>query len=135
LRDSHHEARRRGLLDNQGFTLLEALIAITLLALMMLALYRSAAMIMTRNVENTLNDEAVKVANEVIEDLRNQGFSSLSSGTETITRRVRGFTQTFTVEKTVINFSTAARVTVTVRWTYGGKSHSYSMVTVIADHG
>jgi len=126
---------KRRLLNAQGFTLLEALIAITLLAPMMLALYRSAAMIMTRNIENTLNDEAVKGANEVIEDLRNQGFSSLSSGTETITRRVRGFTQTFTVEKTVINFSTAARVTVTVRWTYRGKSHSYSMVTVIADHG
>ncbi len=126
--------------DKNGFTLLEALIAITLLVLMMLALWRSAAMIMNRNVENSLADEAVKIANEEIENLRNMPFSSLPSGTtsRTVTRRVRNFNQTFTVTRalTAPSGSTSVYVTtITVNWTYGGKPHSYSATTVIADHG
>ena len=124
--------------DKNGFTLLEALIAIALLVLMMLALWRSAAMIMNRNVENSLADEAVKIANEEIENLRNMPFSSLSHvpTSKTEIRKVRNFNQTFTVNEALNATSTSVYVTtITVNWTYGGKPHSYSATTVIADHG
>jgi len=126
---------RRGL-DAEGFTLLEALIAITLLIFMMLALWRSAAMIMNRNVENSLADEAVKIANEEIERLRNSPFTfTTGTTTSTVTRQVRNFTQTFNISDAFVVWGTVARVTVTVSWTYGGKTHSRQVVTVVANHG
>lgn len=122
--------------DRKGFTLLEVLIAITLLALMVLALYHSAATIMIRNVENSIADEAVKIANEKIEDLRNTKFSTLSPGnsTETITRHIRNFDQPFTVITGINIYDTAAKVTVDVNWQYKGGNHTYRIETVIADN-
>ena len=122
----------------RAFTLIEVLVAITLLVLMVLALYHSAAMIMSRNLENSLADEAVKIASEEIENLRNYTTFSFTDGssTVTVTRKVRNFNQIFNVVRTFVVYGgSAARTTVTVNWTYGGKSHSYQMVTVIADHG
>jgi hypothetical protein len=109
-----------------------------MIVLMVLALYHSAAMIMSRNLENSLADEAVKIASEEIENLRNYTTFSFTDGssTVTVTRKVRNFNQIFNVVRTFVVYGgSAARTTVTVNWTYGGKSHSYQMVTVIADHG
>ncbi len=123
--------------DNGGFTLIEALIAITLMVLIVLALYRSTALIITRNLENSLQDEAVKVAVEAMENLRTVPFNNLSPGTtvNTVTRKVRNFNQPFTVSRTLVSVSGVYRVTVAVTWTYAGRSHSYSLVSVVANHG
>ena len=121
-----------------GFTLIEVLISITLLALMMLALYRSAALIMARNVENSMQDTCIKVANEKIEELRNTPFSSLSSGTDNVTRRVRNFYRTF-VREVFLNkrSDTLYTATVTVKWRLhpGDEYHTCSLTTAIADYG
>ncbi len=129
---------KRRLLNYQGFTLLEALIAITLMALMVLALYRSAAMIMTRNVENTLQDTCMKVANEKIEDLRNMPFNSIPLGTsiDNVTREVRNFQRTFTRRTFVYKrTNTLYTVSVTVSWElHQGNVHNCTVNTVIAKH-
>ena len=127
-------------LDKGGFTLLEALIAITLLVLMMLALYRSAATIMVRNVENTMQDTCIKVANEKIEDLRNEPFSTINAGTitDSVTRQVRNFTRTFEIESVFVQRSSSlytVNVTVTWRLHSGDNGHNCTLSTVIADHG
>ncbi len=126
-------------LGDKGFTLIEALIAITLMALMVLALYRSAALIMSRNIENTMADTCVKVANEKIEELRNAPFSSLHQGTITdnVTREVRNFTRTFERTTVLVKWDTLFTVTVTVKWRLhdGEKEHTCSLSTAIADHG
>ena len=126
--------------SERGFTLIEALIAITLMLLMMLALYQSAAIIMARNIENTMQDTCIKVANEKIEDLRKTSFSSLTSGTftDTVNRQVRNFIRTFRRETILVQrSSTLYTVTVTVFWKLheGDEEHSCSMSTAIADHG
>ena len=120
----------------EGFTLLEVLIAITILALMMLALYHSAATIMIRNIGNTLRDDCIKVANEEIYRLRNVPFSNLSSGSRNVVRTVRNFTQTFTIKTDVSDFagsSSARLVEVTVSWNYHGVAHNCTLSTVISE--
>ena len=127
--------------DNRGMTLIEVLISLMLLAIVSLALIQSALLAINTNVRNELRDEAVSVAEQRLNELRNTPFTgadladTTSTGpvTETdITRKIRSVSCNYTPKREVklINSNTK-QITLTVAWTYKGVSYNHSTSTVV----
>ena len=62
--------------DERGMTLIEILISLTLLSIVSLALIQSSLVAININVRNELRDEAVSVAEQRMNELRNTLFSA-----------------------------------------------------------
>lgn len=110
------------LCNAKGFTLIEAMIAILLLTVMMLASVVALVSIKDRNVENVIRQEAVKLGQELVNDTRNQPYSIIPNGTtdSTVTRHGGGFDITFAVNQVVADLlpiGNAKSVIFTITWT------------------
>jgi prepilin-type N-terminal cleavage/methylation domain-containing protein len=109
----------------QGFSLLEILIALFLIA-MMLVLYDSAlnAISLSRNAKD--QEIALRIASHKMEALRAGGYDSLPSGHTTFTDSPY---PSFSGEIDVDDISTRTnQVTVTVTWHEPGNSNDHSVV-------
>lgn len=67
---------------SQGFSIIEILIALAILVMVMLALFEAATLYTKQNMSNILRDEAVRVTQDTLYNLRTQDYSAVtSSGT------------------------------------------------------
>lgn len=120
----------------QGFTLLEILIAIAILALGIIALGKVQALLVTGENFAEQKAEAINLGNEKIEDLRNftalTGYTSIASGNDNVVARNTTFTRTWTVTtNTDPNYK---NVDIQVTWTSQvGINHSIDLYTIIAE--
>lgn len=120
--------------DKRGMTLIEVVIALGLLTVVALALVQSSLVAMNANVVNEIRDEAVGVADEELDLVRNTPYASLSSlpTSSIITRRIRAFTIPYTVSlaMTAVN-ANSQQVLSKVTWTYRNKGYEHSVSTVV----
>lgn len=116
-----------------GFTLVEAMIAVFLLTVMMLASTRALVYIKDNSVEGVIRQEVVKLGQELVNDIRNQGYDALTAGTITMisTRHTSGFDVDFSVQRVIANVapSTARSVVFTISWTSASNSNTKTYVT------
>ncbi len=129
----------------QGFTLIELLIAIILVAggLMVLMQLMSVAIFADSDLEYSLI--ALNLANEKLEELKDDGYShaNLNTGTHTESS-ISGFDfvdqRQWTVDYVDANLDSSISdtglkdVTVEVQWTQKGGMQSVAVKTVIADY-
>ena len=115
-----------------GFTLIEVLIAIVILAIGLLALLNSTAVLMERNLQNVLRDEAVRVGEQRMNELRSLPKANLANVTTTVTRPVRGFNASYTVNVTVTASGDTRTVTVLVNWNYRNVPYSHGVQSLIS---
>lgn len=121
-------ARKR----NNGFTLVEVLVALLILTLSMLAIFEGLVLLSHINLQNLLRDEAVRIAEEKINSLRNSNFSE-TEGTQLLSRRVKNFTKDFMVSWRLEPISTAASaLKVDVTWVLTGKEYTHSVVSIVS---
>lgn len=84
------------------------------------------------NLGNTLRSEAMRIAQEQLEDIRITPFASIeSSGPSPVQRQIRKSSYTFTVRTEVQTSGTLRQVTVTVQWDYKGRTRSYVAETIV----
>ena len=130
--------------DERGMTLIEILISLTLLSIVSLAQIQSSLVAININVRNELRDEAVSVAEQRINELRNTPFSDPfmqvnfpSPGVATeaaVTRKVRSVTCLFTIKRKVQQVNADNRlVTLTVAWSYKNVPYQHTVSTVLSD--
>ena len=122
--------------DNRGMTLIEVLISLMLLAIVSLALIQSALLAINTNVKNEMRDEAVSVAEQRLNELKNTPFASLDllPPETAITRKIRSVSCTYVPTRLITNIDTAAttkQITVYVNWTYKGVPYQHSTSTVM----
>jgi type II secretory pathway pseudopilin PulG len=122
-------------LDNRGMSLIELIISMLILMVVAIALVQSSLLAMNTNVMNEMRSEAVSVAEQQMNMVRNTPFANLSTlpTTTTVYRNVRMKINTpFTASlaQSAIN-ANSTQVTVTVSWTYRNSSFSTSMSTVM----
>lgn len=121
-------ARKR----NNGFTLVEVLVALLILTLSMLAIFEGLVLLSHINLQNLLRDEAVRIAEEKINSLRNSNFSE-TEGTQLLSRRVKNFTKDFMVSWRLEPISTAASaLKVDVKWVLTGKEYTHSVISIVS---
>ncbi len=115
-------------LSKKGFTLVELLVSILIMSVMFLAILHSLSLYVRYNVLNTLRNEAINIAQGCAEQIRIG-----QSCPATITKSFRKFSITYSISAPdPDSFSTGINnVTITVRYSFGGKTYSYSLNTVV----
>ncbi len=123
------------LLNNKekGFTIVEALVSLTILAIVLLGLLAGVLKSYELVVRNQIRDEAVKVAQEILEEIRDSNFNNLPTSKSPLSRQVRNYTITFTPNISVVDLiqGQVKKVSVTINWSYKGKSYSYTAETLV----
>jgi type IV pilus assembly protein PilV len=140
------------MLDNRGITLIEILISFVLVTVTSLALIQSALVAMNTNVKNELRNEAVKVAEQKMNDLRNTpfpapGFTNDLTATPppgnvadaVVTRNIRGTSYDFTPLRTITDVDVdpvslqvnLKQIYLTITWNYKNINYQYSVSTVV----
>lgn len=125
-------------LKNSGFTLVEVLVAIAFLTISMLAILHALGLSVEHNLKNIIMDEAVRIAEQRMNELRNTPVSTLASSTSstriTITRQIRNKSFTFTVDWIVENLSADSRtIQVIVQWLdWRNNSHAHTATSIVS---
>ena len=123
---------------NSGFTLVEVLVAIAFLTISMLAILHALGLSVEHNMKNIIMDEAVRIAEQRMNELRNTPFVSLTSSTSstriTTTRQIRNKSFTYTVDWIVEDFSTDSRaIQVIVQWPdWRNKIHRHTATSIMS---
>ena len=121
------------MLTKRGVTLIETVVAMTLLSVGSIALIHmmSSGMFADTDLEQSII--AANLANERIEEIKNTSFGSISSGSETGSSI--GFNM---VDSRVVTVTSTASdlkdVTAEVQWTVKGGQQSVALQTYIADY-
>ncbi len=119
---------------NKGFTLVEALVALVILAILLLGLLSALIITYEHSTRNIIRDEAVKIANEYAETYRNMGIGNIPANQSiTVNRKIRNSVVAFTVK--IVSSDIVAgkikQVKITVSWTYKGKTYSHTIETLV----
>jgi type IV pilus assembly protein PilV len=127
-------------LDNKGMTFLEVMIATVFLMIVSLALVQTSLLGFQENLRNSLREEAVRIADQRIGELRARSYTQafidplLNTGatTTTVTRNLRSFQKNYSVTTTITDLSTDNKqITVDVSWTYKGPTFSHSTTVIM----
>lgn len=119
---------------NKGFTLVEVLVAIAFLTISMLAVLHALGLSVEHNMKNIIMDEAVLIAEQKMNELRNTPIASLTSSTQSpLLRTFRNITISYNVNWIVQNFSADSRtIQVLVQWRWKNIDHQHSATSVVS---
>lgn len=135
-------------LNSEGFTLLEAMLAIGILAFIMLWTLQAMLSAYDIAARNRLRNEGVRLAGEELTDVRNTPYATLLSIAQSQTppipprteqRRIRNFNANYTITRTVTAVvvgggeSLACSVLVVVNWFHKGAAYNCTVSTIVAD--
>ena len=119
--------------NHNGFTLVEALIAILVLSVMLLGLVPAFLKAYNLQNETALREVAMDIAHERLEMLRSMDIDDISSNSTSVTRQINKNDVTYTVNSTVTSLFSGdlKQVTVRVYWNYRNQQKSYNATTTI----
>ncbi len=112
----------------KGFTLVEILVAISILAVALLGLISVTVMTMKGNTFSKTMTAATTLANDKIEELKRVGYAGLASGSDT-TASLYARTWTIAQNAPAAGMKT---VSVTVQWSWQGSTRSVTVSDIIA---
>ncbi len=132
----HHSV----LQSSKGMSLIEVMIAILLLLVVSLALLQTSLLGYQHNMRNSLREEAVRTADQIVGDLRARPYTLaltdplLNSGTttSTYTRNLRSFQAKFVTATTITDISAEIKeVAVQVQWNFKGSTYSHTTNVIL----
>lgn len=121
--------------NGNGFTFLDVLMALAILSIGLLSLAELQIITIKGNKSSRDLTSAVILAEAKIEELKGNGFASLSNGQDTVNEKGEegGI---FTRKWTITNYKGSAnmkQVKVTIEWSDSKGSHSISLDTVLSN--
>lgn len=129
------DKRRQG--HNQsGFTLIEIMIAFVIILIVMLGLLNLTAQVTEVGVRNAIRDEAVRLAEEIMDQERAKPFDDIGKP-PTINKRTRKIRNvSFEYEYSVSaqpnsNDANIKIITVEISWDYRGKQYTHSISSIV----
>ena len=121
--------------NNRGMSLIELLVAMAILMIASMAIMQTATVAYQSNGKNLIRDEAVRLADERINEVLNVPFDNVISGTTTTTmkRAVRNYQAEYTATTTVaaIGASDTKQIDVLVVWKFGNGQFNHRVTTIM----
>jgi type IV pilus assembly protein PilV len=138
------------LLNKKGLTLVEILIALVITLVLFLAMMQTSLLSIDMNTRNLIRDESVKIAEERINEARNDPFNTLVSDTGYISgdarcpadfppsgivfernlRKIAGFDLCTNMTVNVLN-PDSREVVVTVGWVWKGEEFTHTVSSIM----
>ncbi|HVN96331.1 MAG TPA: prepilin-type N-terminal cleavage/methylation domain-containing protein [Syntrophorhabdaceae bacterium] len=119
--------------NKRGFTLVELMVALTILTISMMAMLDCLGRYLQFNMENVISTEAMRIAEQQMEVMRNSDFTSLAGGNANVVRTFRNKNVTFAVTWWVDVLSVNNRaVRVQVAWTFMNANHQHNATTIMS---
>ncbi|QWR76668.1 type IV pilus modification PilV family protein [Candidatus Magnetomonas plexicatena] len=129
----------KGIKVNNGFTLIEALMAMVILTVVLLGLLQAIIIASDATTKNILRDNAVNVAKQEIEAQRN--IASMSGVASVVTNAnytsnvtIKNFNLTYNLNRAVTYMADSAKVDLYITWTYKGQNYTYNTSTIIGTY-
>ena len=119
---------------NRGFTLVEVLVAIVILFISMMAVLHALGLSVEHNMKNLIMDEAVRISEQKMNELRNTPIASLASATQSpMPRTFRNVAINYNVTWIVENLSADSRaIQVLVEWRWKNIDHQHSATSIVS---
>lgn len=116
----------------RGMSLIEVLVAMSVMLFVFLALMQTALISIDANMTNVLRDEGLIVAEAAMNEARNTPFPNLVTTNSVAQRNLRGITNfRFTRTTTVTDLNTENKqVVVSVTWRWKDEDYSQSLSTL-----
>ncbi|MHB8845269.1 MAG: type IV pilus modification PilV family protein [Nitrospirota bacterium] len=116
-------------------TLIEVMVAMVILMIASMAIMQTAVVAYQNNAKNLIRDEAVRIADEQVNEQLNRPFDSLLSGvspTVTLNRTVRNYQVAYDTRTTIaaIGSSDTRQIEVLVAWTFRGAPANHRVTTI-----
>lgn len=126
--------------NNKGFTLVELLVALVIVAVGMFGVLESINVTLQHNLKNELRNEGVRLGEKYMTDLRGRPFDKLSTSYTPFNEavRVRGASKNFRVERSmqILNYDgtqpSTKQLTVQVKWAYRNLTSLNQVNSVVA---
>ena len=114
---------------SQGFTLAEVLIALLILTTALFAIMSTTSMLVKEDALNKMRTTATTLAKDKMESLKTDG--SIADGSDSVTMDSIVYTRAWDI---IENSPTTGMktITVTVTWSFMGKSKSVSLSTLVS---
>lgn len=121
--------------NNEGFTLVEVLVAMVILLLGLMASLYGVMTALDYNLSNNLRNEARIIAQEQMENTRNTAYANIPVGdtVSQIQKHLRKAVRTFQVTTSVVLGTNLKQVRVTVQWTHKDRTHSYALESIVGE--
>jgi type IV pilus assembly protein PilV len=117
--------------NNSGFTLIEVMVAMVIMLVGLLGLLQSVNIATEHNLKNQLREEATRVAENTMNDMRTSTFTSVFNQFTTASSKIRNSSKEYFVRRTVTAMSTGSReYQVDVKWKYKNYSATHSIISV-----
>jgi type IV pilus assembly protein PilV len=123
--------------DN-GFTMVEVIMAILILMVGMLGLLQAINLATEVNIRNQIREEGVYMGERVMNELRGKGFDNISTlpdtyAPSTLPSKLRGVTRTYGVLRSATPLATDTKqLEVTITWSYKGVGYQNRVVAPIS---
>lgn len=112
------------------------MVALVILLIVSLALMQTAMVGIQTNLQNSVRDEAVRVAEMRMNALRNTPFDNLTATTGTIETEVersfRSFKLNFIPTRTITNINADSKqISISVAWSLRGRGYTHAITTIM----
>ena len=120
---------------NKGFTLVELLVSMVIIAICVIGLMNLSIVIMRNNVRNEIRNKGIEIVTNYVDNVTNQSFDDITVGnfTDTASEQIREkLLFTYNISGDVTNPSTDEKdINATISWTYREKNYNYNIETVV----
>lgn len=132
--------------NERGLTLVETLVALAIVFVVFMGLMETGMLVLDHNINNTIRDEGVRVAEMAMEQTRHRPFAELKDlvstpeAAATETRSIRGLNVDYGWETTVTSLNAdTLQVAVDVTWTRSAwtpsgrsqRNYSHRLMTIV----
>jgi prepilin-type N-terminal cleavage/methylation domain-containing protein len=128
------------IISNYGFTLLEVMVSVVILMVAMLGTFQAINLALDKNVENSLRQKGMAVAEQQLNDLKARPFDNITGTNLLSTVRVSTGSafKNYSVQRLVTDLAASnshtKQVSIRVWWLYRGQPYQHQVVTGVGSN-